>query len=727
MLPNGNIVVIDPQYSRSTDVSGFLVGAVYLYDGATLTLISRLTGSTIGDLLGQDSGRNLAPIILKNGNFIVSSPGWQLPGVVGSVGAITWINGTTGLSGTVGPANSIILRGEVTALASGNYVVSNLGKATWYNGLTGRADGLNERFGAVTPLPNGHYLVSAPGHSGGAGAVFFCDGTTGKSRAILEGTQPGDHVGSGGITILANSNYVVWSPSCHAGAGLTSGAVTWCNGTTGLNGTVSVLNSLVGSPQSPEGATNSTKVYPLANGNYVVAVPYWNQARLNRTQVGAVTWCNGVTGRVGVISEENSLVGNSANDQTGFVRALSNGNYVVATPGWDNPDTGIVDVGAVTWCDGATGRVGTITSANSLIGTAASDSVGRDLSALQNGNYAVISPDWDYQGLTNVGAVTWCDGATGRRGIVSADNSLIGSAANDAVGGSGITALAKGNYVVLTGLSPTSAEPTANAATWCDGRTGLVGTINETNSVVGYLEGGLERIQFRPLDNGNYFLLGSFREFNGAESRGSAALRFGDGTRALTGRITSSNSFVFDHAQPLYVELLDFSPNYCVFINKLWKNPIGPIVDAGSITFLDATRSTVGEISAENSLLGTETNDLNQGPDTLIAFDRLRSRFVVGQPKRNRVTLFTPPSRTEPARVILHATRESNGITLLGPVGPGQTLSIEYSPTLALGGWLKLGNAGVTNGMGSFQDHDAGRLSLPVGYYRGSLLTEPGP
>ncbi len=51
--------------------------------------------------------------------------------------------------------------------------------------------------------------------------------------------------------------------------------------------------------------------------------------------------------------------------------ALTNGNYVVASPNWDNGP--IVDAGAVTWGDGTTGITGPVTTTNSLHGTTAGD------------------------------------------------------------------------------------------------------------------------------------------------------------------------------------------------------------------------------------------------------------------------------------------------------------------------------------------------------------------
>ena len=57
---------------------------------------------------------------------------------------------------------------------------------------------------------------------------------------------------------------------------------------------------------------------------------------------GAVTWGNGTSGTTGVVSAANSLVGSTADDQVGGdywdggVIMLTNGNYVVSIPQWDN-------------------------------------------------------------------------------------------------------------------------------------------------------------------------------------------------------------------------------------------------------------------------------------------------------------------------------------------------------------------------------------------------------
>src|SRR3990172_7765035 len=79
-LPNGNFVVTDPTYSIPIGAAN--VGAVYLYDGATLAVISTLTGSTAEDAVG-DGGVT----ILSNGNYLVRSSSWDNPtGPIANVG-----------------------------------------------------------------------------------------------------------------------------------------------------------------------------------------------------------------------------------------------------------------------------------------------------------------------------------------------------------------------------------------------------------------------------------------------------------------------------------------------------------------------------------------------------------------------------------------------------------------------------------------------------------------
>jgi hypothetical protein len=121
-------------------------------------------------------------------------------------------------------------------------------------------------------------------------------------------------------------------------------------------------------------------------------------------EAGAVTWGSGTTGITGVVSATNSLVGSTASDKVGYygVTALTNGSYVVNSNGWDNGAN--ANAGAATWGSGTTGITGAVSAANSLVGSTASDQVGSSVTALTNGNYVVQSPLWDNGAIANAGA-----------------------------------------------------------------------------------------------------------------------------------------------------------------------------------------------------------------------------------------------------------------------------------------------------------------------------------
>src|SRR5262249_41233622 len=157
----------------------------------------------------------------------------------------------------------------------------------------------------------------------------------------------------------------------------------------------------------------------------------------------------------GAVSSANSLVGSRADDKVGLaevfddvnggvidviavIQNLTNGNYVVASPG--GGDGTFADVGAVTWGHGATGTSGGVSAANSLVGRTVGDRVGLaanqagvtvGVEPLTNGNYVVLSRYWNNGTILDAGAATWGNGTSGTVGLVSATNSLVGSSDND--------------------------------------------------------------------------------------------------------------------------------------------------------------------------------------------------------------------------------------------------------------------------------------------------------
>ncbi len=405
ILPNGNFVVTDPEFDMGTTVD---VGAVHLYDGTTLQIISTLTGAFANDRVGSGGVK-----VLPNSNFVVTSLRWRNPATsIALAGAVTFCSGTTGCSGVATVANSLV----------GSTMEDQVG------------------LGGVTVLPNGNYLVSsyrwdnAAATAVDAGAITWCSGTSGCTGEVgssnsLVGGSTNDLVGSGYLfgvkpfTFLSTGDFVVRSPFWNNPAGpvVGVGAATKCSGTAGCTGLVSSANSLVG--VSPNDAAGIGGVEPLAGGAYIVNSYRWDNAAGPIADAGAVTWCNGTTGCNGQITSANSLSGSTNADLVGLggVFALSNGNYSVASYFWDNPSGPIVNAGAATWCNGSSGCYRNRFGIEFLVGSTVDDQVGLGgITGLTNGNFVVRSYLWNNPAgpVVDAGAVTWCNGTAACVGSV---------------------------------------------------------------------------------------------------------------------------------------------------------------------------------------------------------------------------------------------------------------------------------------------------------------------
>lgn len=622
VLSNGNFVISNREYDEGGKSD---IGVVYLFDGNTKKLISTLKGSTANDQVGD---RLFA---LPNGNFVVVSSYWD-NGAIADVGAVTWVNGVTGLNGVVSAANSLIGNVQsdvvgttgITILPGGNYLVKSfslkapgkiaVGAVTWCNGntgLTGNVNATNSLIGAnqgdalgyldILVLLNGNYVVPCPNWdsptSQDVGAVIWGNGSTGVSGVVsaaiaLTGSHTGDRIGDGyGLTGLTNGNYVVRSPEWDNGNIQNAGAVTFCNGSTGLTGVVSAVNSLVGT--EAEHSVGSS-VTALLNGNYVVGSRSWSNAATGA--FGAVTWGNGVTGITGAITETNSLYGSRRSDIGGAV-ALSNGNYVVGSPIWTR-DSIIYGAGAITWADGTTGITGRISASNSLIGRDSLDNIGlRGVFPLSNGHYVVASPFWRNNGKQSVGAVTWCDGFTGRIGEVTDQNSFVGAKDFDNVGNVTITPLINGNYVIQSSFTDIDGIDRAGAVTWADGSKEFVDTLSASNSLFGSHEVDLIGRTVRPLDNGNYLILSDI--WDNGNIMDAGAVTWASGTSVIAGEINSANSLVGTKNGGKLGQYGRFEtlPGGDYLVKAPWNN-------VGAITWGNGATGTVGEVNDCNSYLG---------------------------------------------------------------------------------------------------------------------------
>ena len=656
VLPNGNFLVTDPFYNSG-------VGAVYLYR-PNRTLISRVTGTSIDDQVGRGG-----VTVLPNSNVVVASPRWR-NGTATEAGAVTWINGSTGLSGVIGAANSLvgtstgdrIGSGGIDLLTNGNYVVASLswdngsvvdaGAATWGSatqGVSGSVSSQNSLVGStagdrvtngsngVIPLPNGHYVVSSVAWDNGlvsdVGAMTWGNGITGISGVVsasnsLIGATADDRIGSiqafsNAAITLSNGNYVVPSTSWDNGAVVNAGAVTWCNGSAATIGVVSTSNSLVGSNTNDR---VGELVTPLTNGNYVVASRAWDNGAF--TNAGAVTWRNGTAPFAAVVSPTNSLVGIRSNQFVGSSQgfnsyaALSNGNFVLLVAGVDAAAT----IDAVIWVNGAVGATGPVSAQSGLTGSV-DELGGGGIHALTNGNYVVCSSSWTNGAMLRAGAATWGNGLTGSSGVISPANSLVGSMTDNRVCGFGVVALSNGNYVIASSKWDNGALIDVGAITWANGNSATAGVVSPANSIVGTSPGDEigETGVISALNDGNY-VFGARLWDNGAIVD-AGAITWGNGVTGTTGTISVLNSLVGTTANGRVGGFIVALPG-----GRFSVRSSGASSNDSMATLGGANGTPVGLISPANSIPGWISGGVNPGDIAAsIAWDPARERLAVGR------------------------------------------------------------------------------------------------
>lgn len=679
VLPHGRYVVRSTEWDALTPLSKSNAGAVTFCDGATgcagtISAANSLIGAAAENRIGSDG-----IVLLKDGDYLVKSSHWS-PGTLADAGAVTFCKATTGCKGEVNSANSLV----------GDHSNDRIGK------IHGSAP-------SVVELANGNYVVASSFYisagSQSRGAVTLCGGDNGCQGTVSSNTSllgGNDHsIGSVGVTALSNGNFVVSSPTWDNGPVVNVGAVTFCNGTTGCGANVSAANSLIGKKDSDYigdlGIVNlgdfTSPVVVLSDGNYVVVSPWWDNG--TKTDAGAVTWCSGTTGCQGEVGSASSLVGTTANDRVGAAAggfrmgatALPNGNYVVTSGAWDDPATGIADVGAVTFCNGPSNSCANkvISQNNSLVGAKAGDDLGsKGTTVLANGNYVVFSSAWSNGAASSVGAVTFCLGTTGCTGQVSATNSLVGSTNADFVSGN-VQALPGGDYVVVNRAFDAGAVYDAGAVTFCNGTTGCAGTISVANSLVGSKfsdmvgNGGVT-----VLPNGNYLV--SSRSWDNGSDTDVGAVTFCKGTVGCSGIVSASNSLVGSNLHDLVGSNTTGLPNGNYLVQtEAWNN--GGTQDAGAVTFGDGTKGTVGPITSSNSVLGTVANG---GSVVSFVHDPVRNRYV-GRRVKNVVTLVSFETTAVADGNLDSASTWSNGVPdphTNAIIPTGRTVNVNAAATI---------------------------------------------
>lgn len=633
---NGNFAVSDPLYDENGNTD---IGAVYIYDGVSHEVIAVLKGTTSGDrigtyifllddnlllvyspqwgkakgaitvianeahtpivvdesnsLVGKTSGdlASLSTQKIPNKGYVIKLSSWG--GNKGAVltrkfqeplrGVITTESAFTGTYAGDRVGQAVLVLKEKLVIASGNYH-QNRGAVTVkdWDSCVGEFSNSNSLVGERTddqvglmiyPLKdNEAIVVNSYRWNKERGAVTWLDlhnPLTGyiSSANSLTGERISDKVGFNGVHCLKNNNYVVISSLWNE----ERGAVTWGSGTNGTYGVINAGNSLVGSNPLDRVGFGFVE---LNNGNFVTHSTAWNDI------TGAVTWGDGMNGIYGEVTDKNSLIGTQANDNFGGrIEPLENGDYIVINFGIPTLQ------GSVTWANGNSGTVGRVTAQNSLVGIATHawlTSV--NLVKLTNGNIVINFPEWN----VGRGAVTFMNVGKPVVGVISAENSMIGTNEFDKIGEGGIIPLINGNYVFS---SPQWANK-KGAVTWVNGDTGSVGFLSEKNSMTGITVRSFDDYAgLYPLYNGNYVV--HTPSFNYPEH---SIVMWGNGKTGTFGEISQSNSLQMANSR-----IIDITPlkngNYVI-------NSINSLLELNAITWANGAIPLTGEISEDNSLIG---------------------------------------------------------------------------------------------------------------------------
>ncbi len=772
-LPNGNFVVTDPAFSPDSQVK---IGAVYLYNGSTHALISRLTGSTDDDLVGSGG-----VTILNDGNFVVVSPRWINAGV-SEAGAVTWCSATLGCPAQVTAENSLVGSSakdhvgtttvdpvlvtdynNITPVDGAAYLVRSPGWNNYKGAVTYCANGSDPNcFGpvsstnslvgvtsqdysqtpaiigdyvgqSVTLVPNQGYIVNVVywdnGSMDGAGAVVLCptDAGYGCSGAVstsnsLYGTDYSDGVGST-ITLLKNGDFVVESMSWGGGL-IQNGAVTYCASLTDANcigKPVTSANSLTAPETNSIVAGGGVSVLPT--GDYIVKSPSWR--RDGATRPGAATFCS-VSGGVSsctnqVISASNSLIGDTDQDNVGsVVVVLSNGAFLVGSSQWHS------NTGAVTYCASVAACIGQVVSAsNSLVGTVSGDGYHGDqvsnggIAAFSDGDYLVSSGMWN----DKRGAVVYCP-STGCTGQITAANSLTGTQVGDKVGEYGAVQLSSGAFLVNSPSWTNGSTPLAGAVTFCATAADCMNhTVSVSNSLVtdqDFTFAGSNYFSITPLSDGSY-LVGNFYWANGAAPyAGSLTLCPATGCQGMT--VDSANSLVGSHEWDSvggWVE--DLGNGFYVSLTSDWQNDT--LIGAGAVTLCNISTGCTGPITSDNSVVGGVQGFDYYGDGSYFysyinhEYDAVKDQVIVGLPLENKIVFFIAAS---PATTNLASDITKTGATLNGTInanGVETTVTFDYGLTTDYGNSVAATPGTVSGSSDTLVSAAIGELSPSTVYH----------
>lgn len=298
----------------------------------------------------------------------------------------------------------------------------------------------------------------------------------------------------------------------------------------------------------------------------------------------------------------STLSGSTAGDMigSGGLTLLSDGDFVVLSPDWDNGTAS--DAGALSWGHGVDGIAGNVGASNSLLGSSEFERVGSTpIVAMPDGSFIAVSPSWNWNSpaVGDIGAATWIDPDDFEGGEIDASNSIIG--AQGCCGNNRVTAvpLESGGVVLLTERS----SPDFTGFRFVPDRASALGTIDESNSTFALQWGIAARVV--PMQGSRFALFAP--SWSSATTSRVGAVAIVDGGNAL-GEISPSNALVGSTANDQIGSYSYVLANDNVVIAS-WQWNNGAVRDAGAVTWIDGDAALVGPVSASNSLVGTSQDD----------------------------------------------------------------------------------------------------------------------
>jgi hypothetical protein len=653
-----------------------------------LSSVNAMVGTSSGDQVGSVYER----VYFNAG--LIGSPSWDdSAGTAADVGAITWIDISTGQRSDGG-----VLIG---ALDSTNSLVGgNSGDrvGAFSSTTLTMAGEVVESYLVQTPQNYETWLLGSPDVDGpgitDSGAVTFLDvsqgrlvndqlieGVLGSSNSLL-GATVDERFGVLAISgaeaqsfvFNVNDGVLLHSPGWDADLEKDAGAVAWMRYNDGLlsdgtfTGTIGSSNALLGTRAGDTSELGVTNI----SGNTLAFFPDWHDPS-SGSPVGALAWVSGFTGALaneasGGTIESVALRGATPGDFEGYSTFSIGGNALVFTPGWDNGT--IIDAGAMTWVNMTNGQLtsqpdaspvttGILGASVSLVGSATGDFAGFSLQNLDGNSSVLLTPLWDRGTVTDAGAATWLQGATGQLagtqgaivGAIGPERSIVGSTSGD-FGFASLLAVGSNRLLYTPFWDDGTGDISGfnvGAVTWMNSATGLLsdestgGSIGPGISLVGSSSGDLDYIGLRSLSAGPVLI--SNPGWSDGVQADAGALTWMNMSNGLLsdgssgGVIGTSNSLLGTGYRPgdstdLFYAINEFSYVaedgstgqslliYSQYLNPGWSSAVATDSGKGALTWMDAGTGQLvngasgGFIDSSNSLVGSVAGDLRPERDT---------------------------------------------------------------------------------------------------------------